>query len=238
MPSLRMPFMTSPRLFRAAALVLGGVLVLCPIGVQAAVVVYGNLGNSGTNALSGSTNAFVSDTQWLAQAFTVGGTNTILQTVSAGLYDTEATTATLRLFPNVSGVPGGSAIATQTQVVNQTTASLFVFNFNAQLVSGSTYWAVLSSADGAETGFNWAFNNAGNAPSTRNTSGWTFPDDGETLIGTKLTTNSGATWGDSGVNRPASISITATAVPEPSTYAMAAAAAGLYGLAKLRRRRT
>lgn len=179
-------------------------------------VVFGNLGAAGTGTLAPATNASVSNARWLAHGFTVGGTNTKLTSVVLGLADSEtpASTARLRIFANSSGSPAGDALATVTKQLSSTAASLQTFNFgNVALTSGSSYWIVLS-VDESDSLINWQFNNRGDLPATQNTSGWT-PLSDETI----LTENSGSSWVFSGVNRPASISI--TAVPEPGALPLA-----------------
>lgn len=179
-------------------------------------ILFGNLGPSGTNALAPLTNASITDLNWLAQGFTVGGTNTVLSSVTLGLYDNNNTVARVQVFASGSGsVPSGLPLATLTQNVSSLTPALMTFSFSPSLslTTGSSYWVVVSTTESLGL-FNWAFNNEGDFPTEQNLSGYSPLNPV-----TKLSTNSGASWSSSGSNRPASISI--TAVPEPSSIVLA-----------------
>jgi hypothetical protein len=203
--------------FAAAALVC--LSVIGSATVSHADIVFGNLGASGTNALNPSTNAGISDVNWLAHGFTVGGTNTVLSSVTLGLYDNSNTVARVQLFASGSGsVPSGLPLATLTQTVSSLTPALMTFSFSPSLslTSGSSYWVVVSTTETSGL-FNWSFNDEGDFPTAQNSSGYSALSPV-----TKASTDSGASWSTSGVNRPASISITSiTAVPEPSSIVLA-----------------
>lgn len=205
---------------------------MAPAAVKADVV-FGNLGSLGTNDLN-STNFGVSDTNWLAQGFTVGGTNTTVTSVTLGLFDANSTSVNLSIYAGGTAGPTGSPLGTSTQAVASLTPALQTFNFspNVTLNSGSPYWIVASTSEASGL-FNWAFNDAGDFGAVQNSSGWTA-----VANQTRLSSNSGATWANSGVNRPASFSINAVAaVPEPSTYALAAIGLGVAGFVRARRRK-
>lgn len=191
-------------------------------------VVFGNLGPSGTNALS-NTNYGVTDTTWLAQGFTVGGTNTTLKSVTLGLFDANSTNVRLQVFASGTAGPTGTALGTSNQNVLGTSPTLqtFVFSPNLSLTSGSSYWIVASTLESSGL-FSWAFNDNGDFGTQQNTSGWSA-----VANQTRLSTNSGATWVNSGGNRPAGFSI--QAVPEPSTYALAGIGMAAAGLMRWRR---
>jgi hypothetical protein len=214
------------------AVIASVVAVASVLASAAPVVVFGNLGGSGTNDLAASTNAGISDTTWLAHGFTVGGTNTFLDKVTLGLADNDSTTARVQLFASVGtgtdAQPSGAALATRTATVSSNTPTLQSFDFNQfALTPGSSYWLVVSSPDLGSL-FNWVFNNDGDFPTSQNASGWS-----PLSPVTKLSTDSGSSWNSSGSNRPASISI--TAVPEPGSIALAGIGIAAAGL-RLRRR--
>ena len=217
-----------PNLLVAAilALAINSVAHAAPINT-----VFGNLGANGTDPLSPSTNAGISDSTWLMHGFTVTAPKKILQTVRLGLFDNDSTIARVQIFQDSSGLPSGSPLGTQTATVSSVTPSFQTFDFgNLPLAGGSSYWVVVS-APNASSLFNWAFNEDGNVPGTQNASGWTPLNPV-----TKISLNAGLSWATSNGNRPAAISI--TAVPEPSTYAMAAVGFAAAGLARWRRRMT
>jgi hypothetical protein len=89
----------------------------------------------------------------------------------------------------------------------------FSFSPSLSLTSGSSYWVVVSTTETSGL-FNWSFNNEGDFPTAQNSSGYSAMSPV-----TMASTDSGASWSTSGVNRPASISI--TAVPEPSSIVLA-----------------
>lgn len=199
--------------------------VIGPAAVSHADIVYGNLGASGTNALT--PEAFskieITNMRWLAQGFTVGGTNTELSSVTLGLYDTNNTLARVQLFASGSSsvpsgsplVPSGSPLATLTQTVSSTTPALMTFSFSPSLslTSGSSYWVVVSTTETTGT-FDWAFNSGNDSPTAQNLSGYSASSPA-----TLFSDNAGVAWGSSSFARPASISI--TAVPEPSSIVLA-----------------
>lgn len=202
-------------------------------GVAKADVVFGNLGTLGTNDVN-STNFGVSDTNWLAQGFTVGGTNTTVTAVTLGLFDANGTLVNLSIYAGGTAGPTGSPLGTSSQAVSSLTPALQTFNFspNVSLTSGSPYWIVASTSETSGL-FNWAFNDAGDFGTVQNSSGWTAVSNQ-----TRLSTDAGGSWTNSGVNRPAAFSINAVAaVPEPSTYALAAAGLAIVGLVRARRRK-
>lgn len=192
--------------------------VIGPAAVSHADIVYGNLGASGTNAITPEvfSKVEITNTRWLAQGFTVGGTNTELSSVTLGLYDTNNTLARVQLFASGSGsVPSGSPLATLTQTVSSTTPALMTFSFSPSLslTSGSSYWVVVSTTETTGT-FDWAFNSGNDLPTAQNLSGYSALSPA-----TLFSDSAGVGWGFSDFARPASISI--TAVPEPSSIVLA-----------------
>jgi hypothetical protein len=161
--------------------------------------------------------------------FTVGGTNTVLQSVTLGLYDNDSTTARVQIFADAAGVPSGTALGTQTATVSTTVPTLTSFNFGSlQLTASSSYWVVVSAPNAASL-FNWAFNDDGDSPVAQNTSGWA-----PLSPVTKVSIDSGSNWAQSNGNRPASISI--QAVPEPGTLGLSVAGLAACWIAVARRR--
>lgn len=194
--------------------------------VDAAGVVYGNLGSSGTNPLSATNTDYggLEPVISLAQGFTTSsGTQSLMVgSVSLGLFNVDTPTArTVSIVPDDGGVPGASPLFTSA-AVNVTTQGLYAFAFtNAQLAASTSYW-IVPSAPGS-----WYLNLDESQPTAQNASGWAY-------LGTRrITTTSSGTWANASL--PYSVSI--TAVPEPSAYAIALAglACGSYSVWRRRR---
>jgi hypothetical protein len=213
----------------AACLSLGIVLATLPL-VANADVVYGNLGATGTGGLSSTLTDFgpgAATTLALAQGFTTGAesTNLEVQSVTIGAFATSSGNLprTVSIYSNSSNAPGSVLFTSSPTNVGNNGKYTFSFS-GASLSGGTSYWVVPDfSSD-----WSWILNAEETQPDGLNTSGYSY-------LGTKrqATSNPG-TW----VNSFLPYSLSVTAVPEPSTYAMVAAAAGLLGVAKWRRRRS
>jgi hypothetical protein len=195
-----------------------------------AEVVFGNLGPTGTNAIDEDNNSIVTSSNFRAHGFVVGGTNRVLQSIALGLESDVSISARVQIFADSSGSPTGSALGTATEQVTISSATLYTFAFpNLLLDESSTYWAVVSALSAGN--LSWSYNAAAAVPGPQNGSGYTF-------VGTLTSSNAGSSWGGlstSGFNTYPAMSI--SAVPEPSTYVLAATALGLCGIAAARRRR-
>lgn len=206
--------------------VLGLVLAaLAPLAFPAsssADVVYGNLGSTGADGL-GITNTDITSTAWVAQGFSAGAsTDTALQSITLGLFfdNTLTLPLTISLYPDVSGQPGTTALATSSSVIVGNTAK-YTFPFTGVTLSPSTtYWVIPA------TGASWYRTPSEAAPTAQNDSGYQY-------VGTLITTDNGATYGT--VNPGYSISV--NAVPEPMTIGLLAVAGLAGGITALRRRR-
>lgn len=192
-------------------------------------VVFGNLGASGTNGLSSTSTDFGpggATTIALAQGFTTGSssTNLSLQSVSIGAFATSVGTLprTVSIYSSVSDNPGVALFTSSATNVGNN--GLYTFNFSGATLSASTnYWVVPDSSNN----WTWFFNAAEEQPTEQNSSGYAY-------LGTlRQASSNPGTWVNSG--SPYSVSV--QAVPEPSTYAMAAIGAGVAGLCGWRRRK-
>ena len=190
--------------------------------VSVAQVVYGNLGSSGTGALSG-TNTDVDLSNWPAQGFSTGSSSALsLQSITMGLFYDNSNTLpfTVRLYPDASGQPAGTSLATSSQTTVGTNA-LYTFPFTGLTLSpNTTYWAIPA------VGLSWYRNQSETAPAAQNGSGYSY-------VGTLITANGGS--GYSPVNGGYSISV--NAVPEPASVGLMALGAAGLGITALRRMR-
>ncbi len=205
-----------------------------------AVIVFGNLGSSGTGAL-GSSSFQISSTQYLAQGFKTAGPGSLLSldSIVLGLnVNTGSTDTRVQIFADSSGQPSGSPLATITGFVNSNTPALYTFTPVSPLLlaSDSIYWIVVSDPDAGQQ-YNWVYNDDAVSPTGYNASGYIWP-----AAGTLRSVNSGTSWTDRSGNfeRSASFYLNASApaaVPEPGTWAAAALLVGGAAFARWRKRK-
>lgn len=191
-----------PMLF---SLVTVALLAIWTIAPAHAVVVFGNLGASGTNGATntntdiGSTASATSGPQYLAQGFTASGPNLTVESISLWLYSAAGASANVSLYADNAGVPAASPLFTSSALtITGTAKALWSFPFaGATLASGSNYWIVPSSTD-----VSWytGFSNL----SQQNSSGYQWT--------TTLENVDNAGWNDPGIYR---YTVSVVAVPEP-----------------------
>ena len=200
---------------------------------SASIVVYGNLGSTGTGAIATTGGIGLTSSAWRAIGFTVGGTNTFLQTATIGLNVNSAGSADVRLdlYSNNAGVPGTSLFSTTETLAANTLNLPISFNLNQTLTSGSTYWIVAQKTGGAGV-VSWRPGNPAVAPTVQNASGWANLGNATGIN----STDGGSTWGSTGTGQSSSISLVAV-VPEPSMVAVMGAAGGMATMLRLRRSR-
>jgi hypothetical protein len=85
-----------------------------------------------------------------------------------------------------------------------------------------------STAD-TQTKFNWYYTDSFSSPSAKNGSGLSY------LAGSR-SLNGGSTWANNDVFAQTGITLNATAVPEPTTYALAAISSGVMAIVARRRK--
>jgi hypothetical protein len=195
-----------------------------------AEVVFGNLGSAGTGSLGGTNTDIVpvaaaeGDFSGIAQGFTTGSSNEFLtlQSVVLGLFaEANVPARTVSLFSNNAGFPGTELAVSSAVTVG--TVGRYEFGFgNIPLAANTSYWIV------PQPDVSWHTNASVTAPAAQNSSGYSY-------LGTAVKTfDSAGAWQSAGLN---SYAVSINAVPEPSTYALAATALGLCGIAAARRRR-
>lgn len=224
--------------FALSALVAG--LLACGSAQAAPLtdVVFSNLGNDATLPLDSGNVAQVGSTvsgssgNKFAVAFTTGTNPDFLklQAVSLGLGDIEPfSTAVLNLVADNAGLPTGSPLGSASLLVQAN--GIYTFGLGLiQLTETTTYWVTLEAQDASSPNvFSWLRGNPPGTPSGVNGSGYTFPVDGG-----MRNENDGGWTANGGAE---TLSIAVQAVPEPSTYALAAVGLGLAGILRARRRK-
>lgn len=182
-------------------------------------VVFGNLGASGTDSV-GPVNIDIGPTTLqMAQGFTAASPNLTVQSVGLWLFG-EATTASVSIYDATAIIPPGGPgdpVATSSSLTVGA-KGLYQFTFSGlNLTNGTNYW-VVPNGD-----VSWYL--ASGAPTEQNASGYAFTSALERPFGGQWTTASSS-----------AMSVSITAVPEPSTYALAGIGVVAAGLMRWRRR--
>jgi len=200
-----------------------------------ALEVFGNPGGLGDNA--GSLGDYVA----LAQGFSVTGTSYTLDSIALGLQFTAtlptSSQISIGLYSDSGSNPGtllGSFDTTTASpefvADDQNVFSFSSYTGNNALNAGSSYWLVVSATSGAPV-FRWKYAAGNTPPSEQSSSGVTYV--GARGIDSQFP---GDGWVDvTEFESPMRISVFATPVPEPSTYAMATF--GVMALGVVARRR-
>ena len=183
-------------------------------------VVFGNLGVSGTGALTNtSTDVGPSLSFLLAQGFTAASPDLAVTSVTLGLFGDGTIPTTVGIFADNFGSPASGTPLFTSGFVDVSAKDKYEFSFSgASLTNGSTYWVIPLA--------NVSWYTAGPAPTVQNASGYAFVATAET---------DGSGWVPAGSNR---YSVSVSAVPEPSTYALSAIGIAAAGFARWRRRRS
>ena len=192
-------------------------LALGVASIAESAVVYGNLGVSGTGAITNTnTDMGPGVNFFIAQGFTAASPNLDVTSITLGLFGDGSIPTTVGIYADNFGQPAASALYTSA-VTTVGAKNLYNFSFTgAQLTNGSSYWVI------PQSDVSWY--TAGSAPSAQNSSGYNF---------TQTLENAGTGWGAAGSNR---YSLSVQAVPEPTTYALGAIGIAAAGLARWRRR--
>jgi hypothetical protein len=209
------------------------------VGSTNAAIVFGNLGATGGNGVANSGGTILSTTSWRGMVFTPSGTDLVLNTATLGLNVSAAGSADVRVdlytwvaIPGsdpLNGAPGVSLVsATQTLGAN-TLNQKIDFTLNYDLTAGTSY-AIVAQKTGGDGQLRWRAPSPSVVPTGQNGSGWTF-------VGSQNTTPQGTdSWGILGTGGASAISLSASPIPEPGTWAAMAILAGGAAFAGWRRR--
>jgi hypothetical protein len=207
-----------------------GIALCSTLSGQAAVILDNTI--AGTNPLTTSLGS-ITVTNYQAKIFTTPTTgNWSLDAMKMALYSASNVSGR-NVFVSLMAVDGdnnptGSALVTESFVVDLvTTPAYYDFDLNASnwsLTDGTTY-ALLFRSD---------------APSA--TTSWTQPpasstytlSNGFTYLGSRRSTNTGASWTVNNYNNGLQLSAISAAIPEPSTSVLVCCA--ILGLVMTRRR--
>jgi hypothetical protein len=193
------------------------------VGSTNAAIVFGNLGANGSGAITNAGGTTLSTTQWRAVGFTANGPDLVLDTATLALSVNNNGPATigLDLYTSVgagaNAAPGTSIFGT-TQVIAANSFDKVTFNLNETLNDGASYWLVAKLITGPGT-LAWRSPATPAAPTGLNGSGWSN-------LGGRTSTDTGASWGATGNASGSAISLSASPIPEPGTWAAMAIFAG------------
>jgi hypothetical protein len=204
-------------------------LLVSAVAQAAPVLVYGNMGPTGTTNLGDSGSDFgpsAATLKILAQGFTSGTDLLQVTSVTLGAYSAPVGNRTVSIYANIGGNPGGAPLYTSSQT-SVGGKGPYAFSFsNAVLAPSTSYWIV------PQFDVDWFWYTAldENQPDGLNASGYAF-------LGTRRSGgNMSGTWNNT--NQPYNVSISAiNPVPEPSSIALAGVGIVVAGFSLRRRMR-
>ena len=197
------------------------------------VNIYGNLGTVNASTTSNTVGYLSSSqqNQFQAQGFTVGnqlGSSDLdIKEIQVGLGSSGAPSPVVSIYSN-GGFDPNSLLATFSGTTPVSTKGLYTFTGSFTALQNTSYWVVLSNANSAsQESYEWYTNDAFTTPSEQNASNVSY-------LGTR---ERDVTSGWTAAIPSLSISVSAVAVPEPPTYALAMVA-GVLGAGAAARRRS
>ena len=202
---------------RAAGAFIAVAVMMASLPSQAGTIVYGNLGASGTSALS-TTNTDIgsqkpSDVNWLAQGFNTGTSSLLsIDSVTLGIFggDPVAIPLTVSIYSSVLGKPDAPLFTSSPTLVGAGEKYQFAFS-GANLSANTDYFVVPNGGSWYLVGGQAPF-----TPQQQNASGYTYT---RTVESTATTTTPAGPWTEPAVSDRYAVSV--EAVPEPSTLMLA-----------------
>ena len=195
--------------------------------------IYGNLGTVNASTTSNTVGylSLSQPNQFQAQGFTVGnqvGSSAWdIQEIQVGLGSSGAPSPVVGIYSS-SPAPA-SLLATFTGTTSVSTKGLYTFTGSFTALQNTSYWVVLSNANSASLeSYEWYTNDAFTTPTQQNASNVNY-------LATLERNGEEGSW--TNAIPSLSISVSAVAVPEPRTYALAMVA-GVLGAGAVARRRS
>jgi hypothetical protein len=202
------------------------------------VNIYGNLGTVNASTTSNTVGylSLAQPNQFQAQGFSVGnqvGSSAWdIQEIQVGLGASGSPSPVVAIYSDFASINGpvpGTPLATFTGTSAVSTKGLYTFTGSFTALQNTSYWVVLSNANSASLeSYEWYTNDAFTAPTQQNASNVNY-------LGTKERNDVAGTW--TSAIPSLSIGVSAVAVPEPPTYALAMVA-GVLGAGAAARRRS
>lgn len=200
-------------------------LLMAPWCAASAAVVLDNLFPDPTPGMV-VYNRILSSSSWYATPITTDGSDYTLAEVSAEIEDFNPAGTLFMEVWSVSGSPNYAPLAIIQRLSLVDANYPKVFTGSVSLSANTSYFLVTGVDNG---GGQWRENiNFANPPGpyfSVQSGSWSLSTIGTAVPQSLTSTDFGVTWTDSGVlSAPVRMSITATAVPEPSTWALLALA--------------
>ena len=202
------------------------------------VNIYGNLGTVNASTTSNTVGylSLAQPNQFQAQGFSVGnqlGSSAWdIREIQVGLGASGSPSPVVAIYSDFASINGpvpGTSLATFTGTSAVSTKGIYTFTGSFTALQNTSYWVVLSNANSASLeSYEWYTNDSFTTPTQQNASNVNY-------LGTSERNGVEGTW--TNAIPSLSISVSAVAVPEPPTYALAMVA-GVLGAGAAARRRS
>ena len=202
------------------------------------VNIYGNLGTVNASTTSNTVGylSLAQPNQFQAQGFSVGnqvGSSAWdIQEIQVGLGASGSPSPVVAIYSDFASINGpvpGTPLATFTGTSAVSAKGIYTFTGSFTALQNTSYWVVLANGNSASLeSYEWYTNDAFTTPTQQNASNVNY-------LGTSERNDVAGSW--TNAIPSLSISVSAVAVPEPPTYALAMVA-GVLGAGAAARRRS